>query len=105
MRESEMKKINKSSEHARALIAQAQLALECFKSMKRASEEDSSANASERSADIELFARKMLDCERMMRWWRDDIARSERKSEASKSAELEASKSAELEASKSAASI
>lgn len=82
-----MKKINKSNEHASALIAQAQLALACFESMKRASEEDISANAQERAADIELFARKIIDCERMIRWWNADIARNDAKL-ASKSAEI-----------------
>lgn len=70
-----MRKINKSANHAKNLeAAQNRISAE-YRKMRASCEQDQSANAKERAADIALFERKLAESEKMSAWWSADQAR------------------------------
>lgn len=82
------KKINKSSAHCEALISQASKIRACYQAMIKLASEDKSACESERAADIALFARKSIDADRMIAWWKQDIERNALALASKKSADI-----------------
>lgn len=70
------KKISKNSKHCEALIASAARIKQEYQNMILLASADESACEAEREADIALFARKSIDADRMISWWKADIARN-----------------------------
>lgn len=88
------KQISKSTDHAKALIAGMGRIRAEYQKLVDASKADKSMGEKERVEDIALFQRKIADCDKMISWWKADIAAKEEKAKAASKADAKTTEKA-----------